>query len=208
LNNFDHTTQLLKKISEGADQKAFKKLFDLYAFRLVRFANTFLHNQELSEEVVSDVFFKLWVHREMLIQLENFKAYLFKATRNTALNYVEQERRLKTERLEDLNVDLIVEQLSPEISLITKELSVAIETAINDLPPRCKLIYNLAKVEKMKYKEIAELLHVSVKTIDNQVAIAIKKIAEVIREYLDNRNSDVPFTLLMQLFIPSDLNKG
>ena len=202
--NFDHTTELLKRISGKPDEKAFKELFDLYAFRLVRFADSFLNNHELSEEVVSDVFFKLWIHREALVHLENFKAYLFKATRNTALNYLEHERRQKAERLEDLSVDIIADQINPEISMITEELRLTVEKAINDLPPRCKLIYNLAKVEKMKYKEIADLLQISVKTIDNQITIAIKKIAEVIRDYLDNQCSDIPFTLLLQLFIPSE----
>lgn len=204
MTNFDHTTELLKRLSGKPDEKAFKELFDLYAFRLVRFANTFLNHHELSEEVVSDVFFKLWVHRQTLVHLENFEAYLFKAIRNTALNYLEYERRQRAECLEDLNVDVIVDQISPETSLITKELRLAVEKAVNDLPPRCKLIYNLAKVEKMRYKEIADVLNISVKTIDNQVAIAIKKIAEVLRDYLDNQNTDIPFTLLLQLFIPSE----
>ncbi|MGV8090582.1 MAG: RNA polymerase sigma-70 factor [Mangrovibacterium sp.] len=204
MTNIDHTTELLKRISGNPDEKAFKELFDLYAFRLVRFANTFLNNYELSEEVVSDVFFKLWIHRETLVQLGNFEAYLFKAARNTALNYLEHERRQNAECLEDLNVDVVVDQISPEISMITEELRLAVEKAINDLPPRCKLIYNLAKVEKMRYKEIADVLNVSVKTIDNQIAIAIKKIAEVIRGHLDDQNSDIPFTLLLQMFVPSE----
>jgi len=204
VDNFSHTSQLLKKISGKPDEKAFKELFDRYAFRLVRFANTFLNHHELSEEAVSDVFFKLWVHRETLVQLENFEAYLFKAVRNTALNYLEHERRQKSECLDDLNVDVIVDRISPEISMITEELRLAVEKAMNDLPPRCKLIYNLAKVEKMRYKEIADVLNISVKTIDHQVAIAIKKIAEVIRDHLDDQNSDIPFTLLLQLFVPSD----
>ncbi len=204
MNDLNYTKQLLQKISVKPDEKAFKALFDLYAFRLVCFADSFLRNHELSEEAVSDVFFKVWLHRETLVKIENFKAYLFTATRNTALNYLEQERRIKAERLEDLNIDMVIDEICPETSLISKELRLTIEAAINALPPRCKLIYNLAKTERMKYKEIASLLQVSVKTIDNQIAIAIKKIGEVIREYLDNTDNDTSFTVLFQLFVPGE----
>lgn len=203
MNKLSYTSQLIQKISENSDEKAFKELFDHYASRLVRFANSFLNNNELSEEVVSDVFFKIWIHRESLIQIENVKAYLFKATRNTAFNYMKHERHLKAERLEDLNVNVMVDQICPETSLINKELRLTIEAAINSLPPKCKLIYDLAKVENMKYKEISSLLHISVKTIDSQIAIAIKKIGEVMLNYLGSQNNNTPFSIMLQLFIPS-----
>ena len=195
---------ILHRISKNSDEKAFKELFDRYAFRLIGFANSFLNNYELSEEVVSDVFFKIWTQRDLLGRIENFHAYLFKATRNTALNYIDQEKRQKAERLENLNVDLMIDHISPETSLIDSELREAVEAAVNCLPPKCKLIYNLAKVEKMKYKEIASLLQVSVKTIDSQIAIAVRKIGNVIRHHLDNNDTGTPFSVLLQLFIPSE----
>ena len=193
---------ILHRISKDSDEKAFKELFDRYAFRLTGFANSFLNNYELAEEVVSDVFVKIWTQRDLLERIENFKAYLFKATRNTALNYIDQEKRQKAERLEDLNVDLVIDYINPETSLIDSELREAIQNAIDSLPPKCKLIYNLAKVEKMKYKEIAVLLQVSVKTIDNQIAIAIKKIGTTIQLHLGNNDTGTPFSVLLQLFVP------
>ncbi|MGV8136732.1 MAG: RNA polymerase sigma-70 factor [Mangrovibacterium sp.] len=194
-----HTYQLLSRIASGADETAFKELFDHYAFRLVAFANSFLRNNELSEEVVSDVFIKVWLHRETLYTIENFTAYLFKATRNTAINYLENERRVKAEQLEDLNVDFVVDRMCPETAFISKELREAIEKAIRDLPPRCQLIYHLAKDEKMKYKDISAVLGISVKTIDNQIAIAIKKIGESISEHVDNQYIQ---SFLLQIFLP------
>jgi RNA polymerase sigma-70 factor (ECF subfamily) len=201
LKNPGSISSLLNRISNDSDEKAFKELFDSYAFRLVGFANSFLNNYELSEEVVSDVFFKIWTQRDLLGRIENFRAYLFKATRNTALNYIDNEKTAKAERLEDLNVDLIIDHIDPEIALINSQLREAIEDAIASLPPKCKLIYNLAKVEKMKYKEIAALLQVSVKTIDNQIAIAIKKIGTAIQLHQGNDDSGT-YSILLQLFIP------
>jgi len=203
----NRTSELIQKISENPDEKAFKELFDLYAFRLVSFADSFLKNHALSEEVVSDVFLKIWIHRKDLFEIENFKAYLFKATRNTALNYMETEKRLKAERLEDLNENFITDNISPETSMISKELSETIDAAINHLPSRCKLIYNLAKTEKLKYKEISSILNISVKTIDSQVVIAVKKIGETIRNNFDKGNNDKLFPILLQLFIPEEIKK-
>jgi RNA polymerase sigma-70 factor (ECF subfamily) len=193
---------LVGKISQFSDQKAFKQFFDLYANRLFEFAFSFLKSKQLAEEAVADVFFKVWLNRETLPSIENIKAYLFKATYNTTLNYLDEEKRRKAIGLNDIKVDLGVDHICPETELMTKELKGQIDQAIESLPPRCKLIYKLAKVEQMKYKEIASLLDISVKTIDHQLSIAIKKIGEKIREYLSRDGNNSNFLVLMQLFIP------
>ncbi len=194
---------LLISISGEVDEKAFKQLFDLYAGRLFQFSYSFLKNRSIAEEAVSDVFFKIWLNRSSLIHIENLKAYLFKATYNTTLNYLDEIKRKKAISLEDVEVDLGIDQICPETELITKELKDIIEIAIDSLPSRCKLIYKMAKVEQMKYKEIAELLNISVKTIDHQLTIAIKKIGEVINLYLHDQDDNQSFVVLFQLFVPT-----
>ncbi len=156
----------------------------------------------MAEEAISDVFFKMWLNRGNLLKIENIKAYLFKATYHTSLNYLEEEKRQKAIALEDLDVELGVEYISPETKLINKELRDILDKAIESLPPRCKIIYKMAKVEEMKYKEIAEILEISVKTIDNQLSIAIEKIGNEIKTYLDNHGDHKSFVLLFQLFLP------
>jgi RNA polymerase sigma-70 factor (family 1) len=195
---------LLLKISEHDDEKAFKQLFDLFSGRLFRFSQTFLKNKLLAEEVVSDVFFKLWINRSSLASFSNIKAYVFKATYNTTLNYMDEVRRERAVSLEDIEVDLGIDHICPETDLINKELKQIIEQAIDSLPPRCKLIYQMAKVEQMKYKEIASLLDISVKTIDHQLTIAIKKIGEIIRQYLQDNDEDSRYFILINLFIPKN----
>ncbi len=192
---------LLERISIGNDEKAFKQFFDLFAGRLYRFSYSFIKNKFLAEEVVSDVFFKVWLTRENLLNIANIKAYLFKATYNTTLNYLDEEKRKKAVSLEDLEVDLGVDLICPETELITKELKGIIEKAIDSLPSRCKLIYRMAKVEQMKYKEISELLNVSVKTIDSQLVIAVGKIGEAIKLYLNDQGDSGQFLVLFQLFM-------
>lgn len=93
---------------------------------------------------------------------------------------------MKTIWMEDVSVSLFIDEICPESELIAEELKIAIGKAINHLPEKCKLIYSLAKIEQLKYKEIAKILDISVKTIDNQLTIAFKKIGAEIQQYLES----------------------
>lgn len=177
---------LLDRISKNGDEKALQQLFELYGNSLLRFSISIIKKKELAEEVVCDVFFQLWLQRKKVASIENIKAYLFTATKNTTLNYLEKEKRVKFSLLEDIAVALPVDEVCPETELITAELRNAIDQAIQQLPERCKLIFSLAKIEQFKYKEIAQILGISVKTIDHQLTIAIKKIGETIELHLKN----------------------
>jgi RNA polymerase sigma-70 factor (ECF subfamily) len=203
LKNDQKIQHLLNEISGKNDEGAFRQLFDIFAPGLMRFSFSILKNKELAEEVVSDVFYKIWLIKHKLSGLENFKAYLYTSTRNNALNYLDKEKRRKAVQLDDLSVPLAIDEICPESELVTKELRLAIEQAINHLPSRCKLIYSLAKVEQMKYKEIAQLLNISVKTIDHQLTIAIRKIGDEIKKYLDENDKDDTYLILLHLFLPN-----
>ena len=196
--------KLLKKISFEEDERSFKHLFDLFAGRLYQFSFSFVKSKSVAEEVVSDVFLKVWINRSELVNIQNIKAYLFKSTYNTSLNYLDEMKRKNAVSLDDLEVDLGVDLICPETELINKELKSIIEQSIEDLPPRCKMIYKLAKVEQMKYKDIGELLDISVKTINHQLSIALKKIGEAIKSYLNEKGDSSGFMVLFQLFLLPD----
>jgi RNA polymerase sigma-70 factor (ECF subfamily) len=203
LKNEPNIQKLLERMSGKDDETAFRQLFELFTPGLLRFSFSILKNKELSEEVVSDVFFKVWVQRDRMVGIENFKAYLFTSSRNTALNYLDKEKRNRAIQLEDLSVPLQINEICPESELISKELKEAIGRAIDHLPERCKLIYSLAKIEQLKYKEIAQILNISIKTIDHQLTIAIKKIGEEIKKYIDDQDGSDQYALLLHLFIPN-----
>lgn len=202
MKNDLYIQSLLNRISLSEDELAFQQLFDLFAHDLSRFTYSLLKNKELAEETVSDVFFKIWVHRGKMSEIENFKAYLYMAARNIALNYLDKEKRKKVVSLEDISVPLHINEICPESELITIELKEAIGKAIDNLPERCKLIYSMAKLDELKYKEIAQILNISVKTIDHQLTIAIKKIANEIHNFLGEQSSTDKFTVLLHLFLP------
>ncbi len=188
---------LLTRISEFDDERAFKQFFDMYSERLFYFSLSFIKNKPVSEEVVSDVFFKVWLHRKELVNIQNIKAYLFRATYNTTLNYLDEAKRKQAISLEDVVVNLGVDDICPETAMINKELKQLIEIAIEGLPPRCKLIYKMAKEENMKYKEIAEILDISVKTINQQLSIALNKIGEVLKGYLPGKKKNNQYLFLL-----------
>jgi RNA polymerase sigma-70 factor (ECF subfamily) len=202
LKNELNIQNLLYRISSNSDEQAFQQLFNIYAGGLTRFTFSILKNKELSEEAVSDVFFKIWLHRSRIAEIENFKAYLYTTSRNISLNYLDKEKRKKAVSLDDISVNLPIDEICPESDMISKELKEAIGRAIDHLPERCKLIYSLAKIEQLKYKEIAEILDISVKTIDHQLTIAIHKIGVEIQQYLNEQNSAENYIILLQLFLP------
>lgn len=204
MKNQPNIQSLLERISEREDEHAFQLLFETIADGLYRFAFSILKNKELSEEAVSDLFFKLWLHRAKLADIENFKAYIFTSVRNISLNYLDREKREKAVLLEEITVSMPIDEICPESELITKELKEAILRAIDNLPERCKLIYSLAKIEQLKYKEIAQILDISVKTIDHQLTIAIRKIGDEIQHYLGEDRTSERFTVLLHLFLPAN----
>ncbi len=179
---------LHRRISVECNEQAFGQLYMALMPHLLQFAQSIIKNKELSEEIVSDVFIKIWQNKEQLIAVENFKLYLYISIKNTALNYLSRRYRKNVLSLDDLNVVTSALNYNPEQILITSELINRINVAINMLPPRCKLIFKLAKEDNLKYNEIAQLLNISIKTIDSQMAIAVKKIGKAINFDLKKEN--------------------
>ncbi len=178
--NLDEIKTLQIKISQQGDEHAFGQLYAICMPYLLKFSKTILKNQELAEEVVSDIFIKIWQNRAEIGKIENFKLYLYVSTKNTALNYLSRHFRKEVLSLEEMALNTNVSTYNPEQLLITSEAVKKINYEIDKLPPRCKLIFKLAKEDRLKYNEIADLLNISIKTIDSQMAIALKKISSAI----------------------------
>jgi len=113
--------------------------------------------------------------------VSNLRLYLYTATRNTALNYLARHKKVLITELTELPVEIHSLQYDPERIMITTEMKKIIHDAVNRLPARCKLIFKLVKEDELKYREVAELLNLSVKTVETQMGIALRRIAEAIR---------------------------
>jgi RNA polymerase sigma-70 factor (ECF subfamily) len=147
------------RIALYEDMKAYNALFLLLFDGLHRFAYSIVKSREVAEEIVSDAFLKLWQIRNNLDKIDNLKVYLYVITKNFSLNH---HARMGKMRLVHV--------------YISNEIIGRIHAVIRQLPPQCRIIFQLVKEDGLKYKEVAEILGLSVLTVRNQLAIAIKKV--------------------------------
>jgi RNA polymerase sigma-70 factor (family 1) len=171
---------LKKRIALFDDQQAYRELFMVFYTSLQQFAFSILRSKQLAEEAVSDVFIKIWEKRSSLDTIDNLKFYLFASTRNTSLNYLKKQEGLRKINADDYWVELHSIYFDPEQLMLTAEMISRVMEAINSLPPRCKLIFKLVKEEGLKYREVSELLDLSIKTVENQMTLALKKLGSAI----------------------------
>ena len=177
---FNKITDLQTRIARNEDHKAYKELFiSLYTY-LLHFAFSLVKMKQPAEEIVSDVFIKIWQKRKELEKIENLKVYLYIATKNTALNYLEKQKITATDNIDKFTNQFKSIYFDPEQLMITADMVSLIYEAIENLPSKCKIIFKLVKEDNLKYKEVAEILNISEKTVENQLAIALRKIAMAI----------------------------
>lgn len=174
-------TVLQQKIAAENDQQAYKTLYLHFQPWLYQFAYSFIKSHELAEEIVSDVFIRIWQKRTQLLEVENLRLYLYVSTKNYALNYLQKMRRSRVFNLDDLSVEITSIQANPEQLLITKEMHDRVTLAVSQLPLRCRMIFKLVKEDGLKYREVAELLGISIKTVEAQITLAVKKLGNTIR---------------------------
>jgi RNA polymerase sigma-70 factor (family 1) len=162
------------------DTQAYKQLFLLFYPSLVPFAVSIIKSKELAEEIVSDVFKKIWQKRQQLDKIDNLKFYLFTAVKNRCINGLNDPKNKIAININDVSIEFKSLYHDPEQKMISSEMINKIRVAVQELPPRCRLIFKLVKEEGLKYKEVAELLQLSVKTVENQMSLAFKKIGTAI----------------------------
>jgi RNA polymerase sigma-70 factor (ECF subfamily) len=173
------------RIALSEDMKAYKELYLLVFDSLFQFSYSFVKSKQVAQEIVSDVFIKLWQIRTQLNAIDNLKPYLFGITKNFSLSYLARTSKNLSIQLDDIELDEIdieslIEFKNPEDLYISKETIKNVIQAIQDLPPQCQIIFSLVKVEGLRYKEVAKLLNISVFTVRNQVAIATRKIEDAL----------------------------
>lgn len=180
----DEYQQLKIRIADG-EEPAFRKLFDLLFTHLTQFAFSLVRSKEAATEIVDGIFIRLWNNRATILLIENIKVYLYKTTKNSSLSYLSgKAQRQIHEPFDDIHIQLKDEH-NPESLMITNEILHKIREAVNALPPRCKMIFKLIREDGLKYKEVAEVLNISVKTVDAQMVIAVSQIKEKLKGHLN-----------------------
>ena len=150
----------------------------------------YIHQKEVAEEIVSDVFVKCWVNRKSLSEVRNIDTYLFVAVKNQSLNHLKKYSHIHLVQVEDTNEVRFVKPFTPQEALEKKELLFKMEQSIEELPQQCRIIFRLIKEEGIKYKEVAEILNISPRTVQTQLFRAMKRLSLVLADYLNPTRTD------------------
>ena len=166
------------------NKQDFEALFNTYFPALCAFANKYLHNFEDAREIVHTTFIKLWEKRAEIDLEKSVKTYLFTSVRNRCLNFIrDQKKFLHNEgEIESLNISDNDDDDDHEAQA---ELEAKIHAVVNSLPAKCREIFVLNRFKGLKYREVAEKLDISVKTVETQMSKALKIIKEELKDYVN-----------------------
>lgn len=173
--NFNRTIKVLIKINSNRKFTEVELLIEEHSANLTAFCMSYVKDRMVAEEIVSDVFLSIWKNSDRLESIANVKVYLYSAIKNRAYNYLKRRRLLSS--FEDLRQDELAYHLDDsEESGFEEELVQELLKEIENLPAQCRNIFKLVKIDGLKYREVAALLEISIKTVETQVSIGIKKI--------------------------------
>jgi len=165
----------LEQLRNG-EAKALKIIFDCYYRSLCHYALQFLNDEDQAEEVAQDLFVRIWEKRTSLKIETSLKLYLFRSVRNQCINLIQHE---KVKQLHARNIkEALFEEEAADSYYIDSELADRIEGAIHAMPEKRRQIFRLSREQGMKYREIAEQLNVSIKTVETQMGLALKTLRE------------------------------
>ncbi|GAB3178233.1 RNA polymerase sigma-70 factor [Telluribacter humicola] len=176
---------LFGKVVREGDYIAFRELFTRHYRSLCTYAMRVVVVREIAEEVVSDVFVKLWKNREQIEVHTSFEAYMYRAVRNQALDYLKLRSYRCRERdsLDSVQWNMAhADHYTPIEEIAFNEFYDRVEGCISELPRQCQVIFRLSREEGLRYREIAERLQISVKTVETQMGRALKVLRERVPE--------------------------
>ncbi|RYE54327.1 MAG: RNA polymerase sigma-70 factor [Sphingobacteriales bacterium] len=174
--------QLQGQIAKNS-QKALKELYGLFFARLYNFALMYVNTKEVAEELVNDVMVKIWNNRNTITDIRNLETYLFVAVRNHAFNYLSTYSNFHVAIESEGNQARVINLTDPSKDLEWKEISFQLEKAVDTLPDQCRTVFKLIREEGFKYKQVAEILNISPRTVETQLFRAIKKLDKIIQTY-------------------------
>jgi len=184
------TDEQLIELIQKDDQQAFELIYNRYSSKLYFSAWHLLHDTQVCEDLVQELFIHLWIKRHLL-KVDTLRSYLYKAMRNKVLMYLRSGKaQLDVEALQKLAM-----QQGPDSHLLEKEMYRALDQGIEQLPDKCRQIFYLSRKKQLSNKEISGLLNISMKTVENQITIALKRLRISLEELLTITILLMAFTL-------------
>ena len=188
----NHERELLLLVSRG-DEQAFKRLIYLYSESVFFHALTFVKSWHLAEELVQDIFMRIWQKRDKLQQVENWDKYLFTISRNFLINAI----RRAGEKLEFGEADDVADLLTPDQQHENKELRILLEKAIQQLPEQKRAVFTMIHLEGQNQEKVAQALGIATRTVRWNLVSGINEI----RDFL-HRHAIDPLPVLLLLCLP------
>jgi len=173
-------SQILEAIKRD-DNGAYEMVFREYYRPMAAYAFRFLNNLPESENIIQEVFLRLWQKRREIMITSSLQNYLFRSVKNQCINYIEHEK-IKT-GYQDMVINHETNRVEYNEFFLEFGLKKKIETAIAALPEKRQEIFRLAREDGLKYREIADRLEISVKTVETQMTLALKQLRESLKEF-------------------------
>lgn len=177
-----------QRIKTGQDW--FVQVYKIYFPKLVRFSKAYVLSEYEAENIVQNTFLYLWENQDVLSSLNNVNAFLFTLVKNRCIDHLRKQLKdgtaqpLSEIQEKELELKLYSLQKFDENKLSREEIDHIITVAIDSLPPRCKEIFVLSRLEGLSHKEIAEQLHISTNTIEGQIVIALRKLRIKLKDFI------------------------
>jgi len=173
-------SEIIRRIRQG-DKQEFEKLFRSSYVSLVRYAKRILKDHDTAEEIVQDLFFRLWQDRVNLKIESSLNGYLFRSVHNRSLHFIEHQKVVDRHAGE---IAASAEQTTEPVTeaIYYSELQRKVARVLDRLPERCSVIFRMSRFEGLKYNEIAEKLSVSLKTVEANMGKALKEFRKALAE--------------------------
>lgn len=185
--SLENLPDILYQLSVNESQTALRSLYLIYFKALIHFVALHVGSTVVAEEIVSDTFLAVWNNRKTLRDVSNFTSYLYKIARHKSVDYLRVQRAERV-NLGDVAVDLFIcTETTPEKDLISKEGISRLNELINNLPANHKLAFKLIREDRLKYKEVAAILDISVKTVEAYMTATVKLLMDALRKEIQTK---------------------
>ena len=181
----NHSDRLLLQQIAERDENAFKSLFEQYKDRLFRYINNIIKSKEVSEEIVMDVFLKIWLGKEIVTEIENFDAFVFRVAYNKCIDFLRSAAR--DPKLRDLvwHEIQVAGGMNADQQVITREYEEKLREAIGQLSPQRRLVYQMSREKGLSHVDIARQLQLSKNTVSNHIVESQRFIRSYLVRHLD-----------------------
>jgi len=182
----------------GSQVSAFTQFYTQFFQKLLLTGDKYVKDIFVAEEIVQDVFLKIWENPQDLEEIKSVKSYLYRSVINASINYVNRQKNIELHHLK-----IAAESTDDDLNDLDEEneLIVLLHKEINKLPPQCQKIFKLNRFERLKYKEIALMLGVSEKTVENHIGTALRMLRKALLDKNPSGKASIKYDLIVSLFL-------